>query len=441
MKLLRDLPKIDKLLAQEEFANLNKKILKKLAQSHIESLRKAIKEDKLTKLDAKNITQEVLKLYRHKTASSLKPLINATGVVIHTNLGRSPLSEEMFERAKQIACGYSNLEFDMQKGKRGERYEHISKQLCTLLGVEDALVVNNNAAAVFLVLNTFAKGKNTIVSRGELVEIGGSFRIPEVMKESGTKLKEVGTTNKTKLKDYENAIGKKTAVLMKVHRSNFSMQGFCESPSYEELINLAKKKGVLDYLDIGGAYIDTLPNTLKDEELNLSSILSLKPSLISFSGDKLLGSVQCGIILGQQSLINALKKNQLLRMLRVDKVTLSLLEATMEAYISEKKELIPTLKLLRRSESELKSMSENISKKLPKDKCEVVKTSSYVGGGTMPDKLLNSYGLHIKGGAVKLQEFFRKQGIIGRIHQERFILDLRSVLDPDELAQKLKNLL
>ncbi len=442
MNLLQKLPKIDKLLSMSCFEGLNVELLTSIARAYVDELRSDILSNKITSLDENAITDEILRIYKEKTSSSLQPLINATGVIIHTNLGRCPLSEEIFEKAKKISCGYSNLEFDMKSGKRGERYEHVRKQLCALLDVEDVLVVNNNASAVFLVLNSLAKGKNAIVSRGELVEIGGNFRIPDVMRQSGVKLKEVGTTNKTKLSDYENSIGKKTALLMKVHRSNFSQSGFTQTTSYEELIALAKKKDLIDYIDVGGAYVESLPKSISDVELDLKQILKLKPSLVSFSGDKLLGSVQCGIIVGKKKLIKKLKQNQLLRMLRVDKITLCLLEETIKAYLEGKTELLPLFELLRRDEEKLKQICLDVQKLLPKNSCEVVKTSSFVGGGTMPDKLLPSYALYIKGDAKTLQEKFRKAGIIGRIDKERFLCDVKSIQEKElaEFSEKLKEL-
>lgn len=428
MNILRDLPKIDKLVANEAFAGLNKPLITEIARKNIDSLRKKIIQKNITTIDEKGIIFEILKEYHEKIQSSLTPLINATGIVLHTNLGRSPLHVDIFDKVKNIACGYSNLEYDLDLGQRGERYEHVTHQLSTLLGVEDALIVNNNAAAVFLVLNTFGKGKKTIVSRGELVEIGGSFRIPDVMKESGSKLVEVGTTNKTKISDYKKAISKKTSILMKVHKSNFTIKGFSESTPYEKIIKLAQKNGLLDYFDIGGAYIDNLPLHVRDDELSLEKILKLNPSLLSFSGDKLLGSVQAGVIVGKKPLIQKLKQNQLLRMLRVDKITLGLLEATIIAYLEGKKDLIPTLSLLKRDQRELKNLSLHVSQNLPKDSYEIVETTSYIGGGTMPEESIPSIALHIKGDAKKLQTLFRKHKIIGRIEKDRFLLDFRSIL-------------
>lgn len=440
MNLLRKLPKIDKLVAHEAFVGLNKKLITSISRLHVDEVREKILAKKLHEIDENSIIFDILHKYHDSIKSSLIPLINATGIILHTNLGRAPLHVDIFEDAKRLSCGYSNLEFNMNEGKRGERYEHVSHQLRTLLNVEDVLIVNNNASAVFLILNTFAKGKKAILSRGELVEIGGSFRVPDVMKESGCKLKEIGTTNKTKLKDYKKAISKKTSILMKVHRSNFSMKGFTQSVSHGKIVKLAKKRNLIDYYDVGGAYVGDFG--FRDDGLDLKNILKMSPSLVSFSGDKLFGSVQSGIIVGKKKYIDKLKQNQLLRMLRVDKVTLSLLEASVKAYLEDKLWKIPTHTLLNRSEKELEMLCQKVSEDLPMKKYEIVQTSSFVGGGTMPEKSISSFAIHIKGNAQDLQKIFRQNGVIGRIEKERFLLDFRSVLDGDikKLTTILKTL-
>ncbi len=427
MNALRNLPKVDKIISLKLFKNLNKTIVTQISRQQIEILREQIKTGQINSIDEEKLINDILNEYKQKTTSSLKPLINATGVILHTNLGRAVLSEEIFLNTKDIACSYSNLEFDTQTGKRGQRYTHVSKLFKVLLNCEDVLVVNNNAAAVYLVLNTFAKNKQVIVSRGELVEIGGSFRVSEVMKQSGAKLKEVGTTNKTKLSDYENAISTKTAMLLKVHKSNFVIKGFSEEVSPHDLINLSKKYNLIDYYDVGGAYLDGF----HDDELDLRKILKSNPSLVSFSGDKLFGSIQAGIIVGKSKLIKQLKQNQLLRMFRVDKITLSLLEASLQAYLKQDFKQIPTLQLIQRSEQELRNMALSVSKDLPKDSHEIINTTTFVGGGTMPDKTFSSIALHIKGDAKKLQKKFRESGVVGRIENEKFLLDFKSILKKD----------
>jgi L-seryl-tRNA(Ser) seleniumtransferase len=320
------------------------------------------------------------------------------------------------------------LEYNLELGSRGERYEHVSTHLKELLNVEDVLVVNNNASAVFLILNTFAKDQEVIVSRGELVEIGGSFRIPEVMKQSGAKLVEVGATNKTKITDYANAIKENTVMLMKVHQSNFSIEGFSEDVAYENLKLLADQNNLLDYYDLGSGYVPKLPYNLGNREHSLSEILECSPSLISFSGDKLFGSVQAGIIAGRADLIAKLKKNQLLRMLRVDKITLSLLEESIKAYLKEEYEQIPTLWLLFRSVEELSQRALMFQEKIGADYCEIIQSETYMGGGTLPNRRFPTIALHIKGKATTLEKKFRKAHVIGRIENEQFLLDFRTIL-------------
>lgn len=429
VKELKNIPKIDKLIREIEFKDCEKELLSKIAKKQINTLRKNILNDQSLHVNIDEIKKNIKSSYENITTPSLKPLINASGVVIHTNLGRAPLHASVIEAIKPILCGYSNLEYNEEKGTRGQRYNHSKKQLCALFGVEDALIVNNNAAAVFLVLNTFAKNKKTILSRGELVEIGGSFRIPEVMKNSGTKLVEVGTTNKTNIKDYELAISKKTAILMKVHRSNFYIKGFCEEASLYQISDLAKKYDLIDYYDVGGAYARGLD--MQNKELDIYEILKQNPSLLSFSADKLLGSVQGGIILGKAKLIEKLRKNQLLRMLRVDKLTLSIIEQTLLAYLKKDYEKIPILSLINQTNEDIKNKITLTCKDIKSENFSIISCVSYVGGGTLSEKLLPSYALKIHKNAQKMSEFFRQNNIIGRIENDSFLLDFRCVLQQD----------
>ncbi len=434
--ILKNIPKIDKLTGNPVFKKANPKLLSKIAKKTVEKLRENILKKEITSIDEDKIIEEIKTEYNNIFLPSLKPLINATGVILHTNMGRSLISPELLKRASNVICNYSNLEYDLKKGCRGERYEHVSTHLKELLGVEDVLVVNNNASAVFLILNTFAKGKEVIVSRGELVEIGGSFRIPEVMSQSGALLKEVGATNKTKPDDYEKALNENTAMLMKVHQSNFSIEGFSEDTPYEKIKDLALKNNLLDYYDLGSGYIPKLPYNLSQKEPSLPDILKLTPSLVSFSGDKLFGSVQAGIIAGEKKLIAKLKKNQLLRMLRVDKITLSLLEESIKAYLKEEYELIPTLGMLFTDLKDLKKRVESFSKQLKNIKTEIIETTTFMGGGTLPNREFPSIALHVKGKAVELEKKFRENLIIGRIENDKFLLDFRTILPSQE--HKLK---
>ena len=304
MVLLKSIPKIDKFINDKDFKPYSTKLLTKIVKEKIDTLRQNILNETINEVNLEALKQEIIKEYESIIKPSLRPLINATGVIIHTNLGRSLINEKTFENIKKVLTSYNNLEYDVEKGKRGERYTHISKVICSLLDCEDVLIVNNNASAVFLILNTFAKNKEVIVSRGELVEIGGSFRVPEVMAQSGAILKEVGATNKTHLYDYEDNINENTAMLMKVHKSNYSIEGFTSEVSCLELVTLAKEKKLIDYYDMGSGHLVDLPYNLDQDEPSVLKLLENKPSLLSFSGDKLLGSVQAGIIVGKKELIS-----------------------------------------------------------------------------------------------------------------------------------------
>ena len=430
MKPFRQLPKIDKLIADDSFKDLNKSILTNLAKRYIENLREKIKNNQIDKIDYSQIIKDLKQEYKLALKPSLRPIINATGVTIHTNLGRSLIDEAIYDSAKDVVCNYCNLEYDLDKGKRGDRYQHTTQALRELLNCEDALIVNNNAAAVFLILNTFAKDKESIVSRGELVEIGGSFRVPDVMRESGTKLVEVGTTNKTKLADYENAITDNTALLMKVHKSNYTIEGFTQEVDFNEISKLAKSKNLIDYYDLGSGYIPRLSWGLSEAEPSLDKLLECKPSLISFSGDKLFGSVQAGIILGKKELIAKLKKNQLLRMFRVDKVTLALLEQTILAYKLKKYEAIPTISMLNATVEELEQRAKSLAQNFKID-YEIKESKTYVGGGTMPNRKIPTVVIALSGDDIALERHFRANGIIGRIEDEHFVLDIRSLREKD----------
>ena len=427
MNELRKLPQIDKFIKNERFSGLDTSLLTKVARAELESLRAQI-------LGGKNcpepgeIVQNTLARYEKASNLSLRSLINATGVIIHTNLGRSAIDPEILRRAQPVITGYSNLEYSVEKGGRSNRYDYVGGLLAELFGFEDAAIVNNNASAVFLVLNTFSKGGEAIISRGELVEIGGSFRVPEVMANSGAILREVGTTNKTNLRDYEDAVNENSKLILKVHRSNFDIVGFSEDVAMPDLSALARERNLIDYFDLGGGFYGELPYGLERNEPNLKNLK--EASLVSFSGDKLFGSVQCGIILGKRELIAKLKKNQLLRMLRVDKVIISLLAESVKAYANREFELITTVKQLYKSVDELENTANFINSQL-KTPLEIVRTTTFVGGGTMPNKRIPSVALAVKGNANENEAKFRKNLVIGRIEEGKFLLDLRSVLDAD----------
>lgn len=431
MFLLKSIPQVDKFIKNEKFASLASTLLVQITAEVLQDLRESILKNEIESFSEDELVKSVLQKYEEITKPSLQKIINATGVIVHTNLGRSLIDANAFERVKGVVTSYNNLEYDLEKGKRGERYSHISDAICRLLGCEDVLIVNNNASAVFLILNTFAKKKEVVVSRGELVEIGGSFRVPDVMKQSGAKLVEVGATNKTHLYDYENAISEKTSMLMKVHKSNYSIEGFSSEVEFKELVKLAKEKNLIDYYDMGSGHLVDLPYGLDQHEPSVLKYMQENPSLLSFSGDKLLGSVQAGIIVGKKEYIAKLKKNQLLRMLRVDKLTLALLEDSVTSVLLNKLDEIPTLKMLFTSTCELRENALVLQDAI-KDicDCEVLETKTVIGGGTTPNKMIPSIALAIKINNYKqnkMEKLFRAKNIIGRIENDRFLLDFRAI--------------
>ncbi|AXH14688.1 L-seryl-tRNA(Sec) selenium transferase [Malaciobacter mytili LMG 24559] len=443
MDLLKSIPKVDKFIKHKTFESCSSKLITKVAKEEITKLREDILNKKIDSFCQEELINKTLKAYNQIIKPSLQKVINATGIIVHTNLGRSLISKKSFEKAKEIASSYNNLEYNLEEGKRGERYSHIVKTLQSLTGCEDAIVVNNNASAVFLVLNTFAKNKQAVVSRGELVEIGGSFRVPEVMTQSGAILKEIGTTNKTHKKDYENAINENTSILMKVHKSNYSIEGFTSEVDLKDIIEVAQKNNVIDYFDMGSGHMIDLPFGLDEKEPSILKYMQYNPSLLSFSGDKLLGSVQAGIIIGKKELIEKIKKNQLLRMLRVDKLTLCLLEEHLNLYLKNELDEIPTLKMLHTSIKTLEERALKVKESLDKVcTCEVLQSSTLIGGGTTPNKKIPTIALSLKYKDFKpnkIEKLLRQRNIISRIENEKVLLDFRSI--QEEEIQELINIL
>jgi L-seryl-tRNA(Ser) seleniumtransferase len=333
-------------------------------------------------------------------SKSLKPVINATGIVVHTNLGRAPYGKAQLDDVTEVLEGYSNLEFDLENADRGSRYSHVTELLKFLTGAEDVLVVNNNAAAVMLILRAFCKNREVIVSRGELIEIGGSFRMPDIMKASDCKMIEVGTTNKTGIKDYENRITKRTAMLLKVHQSNYVIRGFTHEASLDELVTLGKKSDIPVFYDMGSGLLTRANIGILKDEPDVKSTLAHEIDLVSFSGDKLLGGPQSGIIAGKMDMIKKLKKEPMTRALRVGKTTLALLESVCLSYLDEKKlfENNPVFKMLRASTVELNSKAKIlldllISKNI---NCRIVPSNGQTGGGSLPDKTIESYAVGLE---------------------------------------------
>jgi L-seryl-tRNA(Ser) seleniumtransferase len=377
---------------------------------------------------------------------SLRPVINATGVVLHTNLGRAPLGAGALRNIVDIARGYSNLELDLSTGERGSRYSHVEEILCRISGAESALVVNNNAGAVLLALNSLAEGKEVIVSRGQLVEIGGSFRIPDVMRKSGACLVEVGTTNRTHLEDYARAIGEKTALLLKVHTSNFRILGFTAEASLKELIALGKSRGLPVMEDLGsGCFVDLSSYGL-EKEPTVQEAIEAGADLVTFSGDKLLGGPQAGIILGKTKYLDLLKKNPLNRALRIDKLTLAGIEATLREYLDGAQGVknLPVLDMLLRSAQDLERRGKRLRRKLIQDissLCEMTlkRETSQVGGGALPLQALATtvIGLRpLRTSAANLEARLRNGDppVIARVKEEEVLLDLRTVAEREEKA-------
>ena len=430
------------------FDNVPKSVLIRSIRSVVEQLRMLILDDQQaiteTELSSSSVFNKIKKSVHKMMTPNLIRIINATGVVIHTNLGRSLLADDAIENLLTIARRYSNLEFDLSKGTRGSRYSIVEDILCEISGAESAMVVNNNAGAVFLSLETIAKGKKVIVSRGELVEIGGSFRIPDVMARSGGILKEVGTTNRTHLRDYENAIEHDTALLLKVHTSNYSIVGFTADVSLESLVDLGARYKIPVMEDLGsGTFVDFSKYGLLKEPTVQESVKA-GADIITFSGDKLLGGPQAGIIVGKNNIIEKIKKNPINRALRIDKLTLAALESTLRHYRNIEKEMdaIPTLRLMTLPFDHIESNAKTLFKMLeniddPKLSVSLIDIFSRPGGGSLPLLKLPSKGVGVKvegisANALEKQMRNDECPIIGRIEEDLFIMDLRTIL-ADEL--------
>ena len=412
--------------------------------------RQAILQDGEEKAEAAvNLTPEKWSaaIEEEVTASlrpSLQPVINATGVVLHTNLGRAPLFEGALQTLMEIAGGYSNLELHLETGERGSRYEHVEDLLRRISGAEAGLVVNNNAGAVLLALNSLAEGKEVIVSRGQLVEIGGSFRIPDVMRKSGARLVEVGTTNRTHLFDYEQAVTENTALLLKVHTSNFRILGFTAEVSLKELAELGRAKGLPVMEDLGsGCFVDLAPYGIEHEP-TVQEALQAGVDVVTFSGDKLLGGPQAGIILGKKIFIDFIKKNPLTRALRIDKLTLAGLEATLRVYLDPDRvvKVLPALGMLTCPVEDLEKRARRFQRRLARDLSPHAKLtdreeSSQVGGGALPLQALPTRVVAIRPlrtSAASLEERLRKNQppVIARVKDEEVLLDLRTVAEEEE---------
>jgi L-seryl-tRNA(Ser) seleniumtransferase len=452
-KLLRILPGVDRVLgiiqAENEFKTIPRAVLTRHIRLIIEAFRQQILNgsQKLSEqeLSGSFIVETVRRKIKKVLSPHLVPLINATGVVVHTNLGRSLLSRRAIENLTTVSGQYSNLEFDLEKGQRGSRYSAVEDILCEISGAEAALVVNNNAGAVLICLETIARQQEVVVSRGELVEIGGSFRIPDVMTKSGAILKEVGTTNRTHKHDYINAINPNTGLLLKVHTSNYSVVGFTASVSLKELVGVGAMYNLPVMEDLGSGTFINFSNYGLMKEPTVQESVATGADVITFSGDKLLGGPQAGIIVGKKALVDKIKKNPVNRALRIDKMTLAALESTLCLYRNPQEAVqeIPTLKMLLQPVSVIEKKCNRLCQ-LMKDLNEtamtvnVVDVNSRAGGGSLPLLKLPSKGIGvtIKGKTSNEIEHFMRNNyppIIGRIENDLFILDVRTIQD-EELA-------
>ncbi|AOY60594.1 MULTISPECIES: L-seryl-tRNA(Sec) selenium transferase [Desulfococcus] len=461
--LLRRLPGIDRILEQTRvdpfFEAVPKPLLTRICREVVEDLRKAVIDgrppvDENDMTDA-GITARVKQHLGRTLKPNLIPVVNATGVVVHTNLGRSLLADEAVKNVARISRRYTNLEFDLVRGTRGLRYSAIEGILCELTGAEAAMAVNNNAAAVLLCLDTLARGKEAVVSRGELVEIGGSFRIPDVMVRSGARLREVGTTNRTHLRDYEQAIGDDTGLLLKVHTSNFSVVGFTKAVPARELVELGHKRGIPVMEDLGSGTLVDLSVYGMIKEPTVQESVAAGIDVVTFSGDKLLGGPQAGLIVGKRAILDAVRQNPLTRALRIDKMTLAALETTLRIYRDPRKavQAIPTLRMLIIPLSEIQQRAERFTALMTASRSERLRLSildgfSRVGGGALPLQELPTRCVSLAIDGISTAAIERRMRrhippVIGRIEADRFILDFRTVGedDIDIIASAVGNLL
>ncbi len=452
--LLRNLPGVDRvLLAVQRLAQDDwpLELLTNEIQLQIADLRSRLLKKEIAAVPPIDIlAQAVLSELHQFQLSSLKPVINATGILLHTNLGRAPLAKEALEQIQRVASGYSNLEINLSNGRRGSRHSHVEDLLCRLSGAESAMVVNNNAGAVLLALTALAKGKEAIVSRGELVEIGGSFRIPEVMEAGGVVLREVGSSNRTHLRDYQQAINDQSALLLKVHTSNYKIVGFTSSIEASELVHLAKETGLPLVEDLGSGLLRRLPGSSIPEEPTISEAITNGVDLLTCSGDKLLGGPQAGLIFGRKDLIEKLRSHPLARALRIDKLSLAALEATLRLYLTGKESHIPLMAYFAVSQQELNERTHALMRQLdlPGLKVEISASVAMVGGGSMPDAELPGPVIALQSEKLTLDQLAaalrrHEPALVARIHEDRLLLNLRTVDPADDqlIAEIFKTLL
>lgn len=443
---LSQLPSVDVLLSRDDISQWQDRYQRELLKDQIKVVLDDIRHHLLNEVDQdvseEAVAHRIIARLEEDYQSSLYPTLNATGTVLHTNLGRALLAEEVLDEMEKVANSYTNLEYDIEEGQRGSRYVHIQEILRELTGAEDALVVNNNAAAVLLILTAFAKGKEVLISRGELVEIGGSFRIPDVIESTGAKLYEVGSTNKTHLGDYEAGIHDETGALLRVHTSNYRVVGFTEKVSDEDFVNLAKKYNLPVFNDLGSGLLIDLQDLGLSYEPTVKEMVEAGYDLVSFSGDKLLGGPQAGIIVGKKAYIDVLKSTPMLRALRMDKVTIAGLEATLRLYLNPDQaiERIPTLGLIKLRQEDIKAKANHLKDLIhqtnPDFELAVEEGYSQVGGGSYPGEQLPTALLRIEHPQVDEATLERRirlsdDHIISRIKDQALYFDLRTLFEKD----------
>ena len=461
-ELLKNLPKIDEIILLLEKQNLYRKasreIVLEICREVVQNMRERIltapeKQLSLVENSETSVAESVLAAIDELRRPKLRRVVNATGVILHTNLGRAPLCPEAVERIMEVGRGYSNLEFDLDRGVRGLRYDHVSRLLCVLTGAEDALIVNNNAAAVLLVLNTLAENKEAIVSRGELIEIGGEFRIPDVMTKSNSILREVGTTNRTRLADYEKAIGPNTGVILKVHTSNYRIVGFTEEAELIPLVALGKHYNIPVFDDLGSGCLLDLDRYGLQHEPTVREVLDTDVDVVTFSGDKLLGGPQAGIIVGKTDILTKIKKNPLNRALRIDKFTLAALEATLMRYLAPEtaSQTLRPLKALTEPVRDVKKRARKLMQKLrhaelPGLSFELMDEKAAAGGGSLPMQEIPTESLPMqeiptvvvavksaKMSSVRMESRLRQAEVpvIVRVDEDRILLDMRTLAEEE----------
>ncbi len=451
--ILKKIPAVDRVLDEPVITSLPsaypRSVIVESIQETIEDLRQNLLQDasgadKSETISPGKVAKKAAHLVKKKMTPSLHHVLNATGTLLHTNLGRAPLSDKAVQAIQNVARSYSNLEFDLETGRRGHRYSHVDELLRRLTGAESAAVVNNNAGAVLIALTALAQGKEAVVSRGELVEIGGSFRVPDVMSAGGVKMREVGTTNKTHLKDYQQAINKETGLFLKVHTSNFRIVGFSEEVSTKELVQLGRENGIPVMEDLGSGMLFDLSAYGIPKEPTVEEALGTGIDVVTFSGDKLLGAPQAGIILGKKWAIDKIRGHPMARALRIDKLTLAGLETTLRHYLNPKDALqeIPVLRMLSMSLEKTwelcAKLAELISEKFGHlVKLEIVPEISRIGGGALPLSELPGYALAVTPKNMSVSRLAErlhhtKPPVIGRLHENRLLLNPRTLSQNEE---------